>query len=71
MAKMMDAYNQFDLNGGQTGPALNRLRMHWQIQPDDARLKACSECGVCEDRCTQKLPIRNRLRDIRDWLPGA
>ncbi|HPQ39281.1 MAG TPA: aldo/keto reductase, partial [bacterium] len=25
---------------------------------------ACADCGVCEERCTQKLPIREQLKEV-------
>ncbi|MBD3241377.1 MAG: aldo/keto reductase [Chitinivibrionales bacterium] len=62
--KLMDAYNHWVLNEGEQH-ALNRLRWHWGIQPDDPVLDACIECGRCEELCTQKLPIIERLRALR------
>ncbi len=63
--KLMDAYNHWVLNGGEQH-ALNRLRWHWGIQPDSPLLDACVACGQCERLCTQKLPIVERLRALRD-----
>jgi hypothetical protein len=59
--KLMDAFNTGVLDGG--GEAVrNRLKWHWSIPPDAAAV--CTECGQCEDACTQHLPIRERLRAI-------
>jgi predicted aldo/keto reductase-like oxidoreductase len=31
---------------------------------------ACSECGACEDKCPQKLPIREQLKETHKVLAG-
>jgi len=31
--------------------------------PSEGRAKNCAKCGECEDKCPQKLPIRNLLQD--------
>ena len=59
--RMMDAYNCTILQG-KTESAVGRLHWHWGLKPADA--KACSLCGACEERCTQKLPIRDRLKEL-------
>ena len=61
--KMMDAYNQRALRGDDPSHIRNRLKWHWGLAPADA--EACSLCGVCESRCTQHLPIRERLKAIQ------
>jgi uncharacterized protein len=30
----------------------------------------CEECGECEDKCPQKLPIQNLLKDVSDEFEG-
>jgi len=60
--KMMDAYNQKVLGNGDTNVIPDRLKWHWRLSPDDA--KVCTLCGTCEDQCTQHLPIRDRLQEI-------
>ncbi len=62
--KMMDAYNHYMFTGKPVD-AINRLRWHWGINPDDDYIRKCTECGKCEQACTQKLPIRKRLKAIR------
>ncbi|MCE5277561.1 MAG: aldo/keto reductase [Planctomycetaceae bacterium] len=39
-----------------------RLRWHWVVDPESGT--KCSDCGACEDRCTQHLPIRERLKEV-------
>lgn len=64
--RMMDAYNQ-KLLGSKDQSVLNRLKYHWGLQQQDAA--ACTQCGLCETRCTQKLPIRDRLKEIVTLKP--
>jgi len=59
--KMMDAYNQKILDGKDQA-IISRLKWHWGLTPDVAA--ACLQCGECEEKCTQHLPIRERLEAI-------
>lgn len=34
-------------------------------------LKACSECGQCEDKCPYELPTRNRIKAIIEMVEGT
>ncbi len=62
--KMMDTYNQRILTGRQDPKVFaERFKWHWGIALDHPL--ACSMCGVCEDRCTQHLPIRERMETIQ------
>jgi len=61
--KMMDAYNMKVLSGNDVD-ITNRLAWHWSVPAEQA--KACSLCGDCEERCTQHLPIRERMEAIAD-----
>lgn len=61
--KMMDAYNHYVL-ANKPIDMINRLRWHWGIDLEDNFLDKCTECGLCEDACTQKLPICQRLKVI-------
>ncbi len=63
--KLMDAYNHYILKGGEEKAAVDRLHWHWSINYGDAELDSCSDCGRCEELCTQKLPIPERIRELR------
>ncbi len=59
--KLMDTYNQKILEG--TDVAMKeRLKWHWAMPASAAAV--CTECGACEEACTQHLPIRDRLKEI-------
>jgi hypothetical protein len=61
--QLMDAYNHKLLREDHGDEHIvNRLNWHWSAKPAAAR--ACSLCGACEERCTQRLPIRERLKEI-------
>jgi predicted aldo/keto reductase-like oxidoreductase len=60
--RMMDTYN-FRLLGGDDKELHDRLKWHWDSSA--AAAKACSLCGACEERCTQHLPIRQRMKEIQ------
>lgn len=56
--KYMDAYNEKLLGNSISG----RLKYHWGIPIDKAG--ECTACGLCESKCTQHLPIIERLAEI-------
>ena len=60
--KLMDAYNMRILAGDEPSHVVDRLKWHWGLKPEAAA--ACNECGACEDKCTQHLPIRQRLKEV-------
>ena len=60
--RMMDTYN-FRLLGNDDKELAQRLAWHWDLKADHAL--ACTLCGACEERCTQHLPIRQRLKEIQ------
>lgn len=65
--KLMDAHNVAVLAGGDMSAAAGRLKYHWFSSagnPDD-----CSQCGLCESRCTQQVPIRQRMSNLAEGLP--
>ena len=60
--KYMDAANHVILNGGDVASAKGRFKWQWGIKEDMA--SCCTDCGDCEARCTQHLPITTRLREL-------
>ena len=62
ITKLMDVYNHKILGGGNINVARNRLNMHWSI--DAGLANDCTGCRQCEERCTQKLSICERLAEI-------
>ena len=61
ITKFMESYNYHILGQGDAG-ITDRLKWHWWMAPDEAA--ACTQCGECEEKCTQHLPIRDRLKHI-------
>ena len=57
----MDIHNLVQL-GVDPDAIQGRFTLHWHLQPDGAA--RCVDCGLCETRCTQHLPIIDRLKTI-------
>ena len=64
--KLMDAYNHYVLTGDRNA-AYERMKWHWG-GADPQVAEGCIDCGQCEDACTQKLDIRNRLNWVYETL---
>jgi len=60
----MDAYNQKLLDKKSDDPIGNRLKWHWSLERKG--VEKCTECGLCEQSCTQHLDIINRLKEIKE-----
>jgi len=61
LVQLLSAYNNLLITGNR--PELRTfLANHWSI--DNKLAGTCIACGACETRCTQKLPIIERLQDI-------
>lgn len=61
--QIMDSYNHYRLRN-EPKAVLNRLRYHWGIDDVAAVIERCTECGLCEEKCTQSLPILARFQDV-------
>ena len=59
--RFMETYNQKILGNGEDD-VNRRMTMHWGITPEQA--EECIGCGICEEACTQHLPIIERLEEI-------
>ena len=59
--KFMDAYNHKILFDDET-QVIERLKNYWGV--DITLAERCTECGQCEEECTQHLPIISRLKEI-------
>jgi uncharacterized protein len=59
--KYMDAFNMHIIKKDNE-EIKNRLKWHWALNPKLA--EECIACGICEKKCTQKLPIIERLKHI-------
>lgn len=57
----MDIFNLMQLKAGEEALRV-RFRLHWGLEPEGAA--RCIECGLCESRCTQHLPIIDRLKTL-------
>ena len=63
--KLMESFNNYILFKGDKNAVINQLGAHWGINGSSA--KDCTKCGKCEELCTQKLPIMERLQTISEW----
>ena len=63
VSKHMLAYNQTIL--GSKEHYFGQMKWHWELSPD--QVDACTECGVCEEKCTQHINIIERLKEISKW----
>lgn len=61
IVKFMDAYNQKILTG-DNAQIPRRMNGQWSVPMEVAA--ECLKCGNCEEKCTQHLPIIERLQEI-------
>lgn len=63
--RMMDTYNH-KMFSGKDASVIDRFYWHWRIDLENNYLDKCTQCGICEAACTQRLPIRDRLKEMRE-----
>jgi uncharacterized protein len=59
--KFMETYNHLMLEGGEY--VGDRLKFHWGTNIRE--LDRCTQCGQCEEVCTQQLPILERFEELK------
>ncbi|MBN2581496.1 MAG: aldo/keto reductase [Planctomycetes bacterium] len=64
--KLMDTANVLEFNATAAREVWGRLKYHWGINDLPAVVDACLDCGRCEEACTQQLPIRQRLKRLKE-----
>ncbi|MCK5270424.1 MAG: 4Fe-4S dicluster domain-containing protein, partial [Sedimentisphaerales bacterium] len=70
IASYMQFYNQKTMFGKSDNEMMEDidLQHNWQLLAErEASAADCSECGRCEEACTQHLNIIERLREIARW----
>lgn len=65
--QVMDSYNSIVLNEG-TAKLVERMHMHWGFEPGKDPYPECTGCGACEKACTQKLPVMQRIEEVRQAM---
>jgi len=61
IVRLLSAYNQYLVSMDKS--ELRQFMTGWySLSPADAG--GCTACGLCEERCTQKLPIVERLQEM-------
>jgi len=66
VSKFMQAYNKKMIQN--VDAAKGEMKWHWRLPLEKA--EACIACGECENRCTQHLPIIERLKEMAGWGPA-
>lgn len=58
-------YNDYFLFGSPETRAMYEFN-YPAFMPDQEKAAACTECGVCEEHCTQSIPIIQELKKVTD-----
>lgn len=60
-------YNDYFLFGN---PEMKEIcQFNYQaFMPDHEKASACTECGVCEEHCTQDIPIIKELKKVKEFF---
>ncbi len=45
-----------------------RAKRGCQALKPEEKASMCTECGICESRCPQKIPIRKKLKEVQVYL---
>lgn len=66
--KIPHIFNMFTYHNvyGLTDHARNEMKKY--LDEGGKTIKDCSDCGLCEKKCPQKLEIRNQLKRVEDIL---
>lgn len=60
--KLMQAYNEYILYNNDTWKMVHEISHRWGFEED--KQYNCIECGTCEIKCTQHLPVIERIKTI-------
>jgi predicted aldo/keto reductase-like oxidoreductase len=63
VVRLMEAYNHGMLRGMDR--ARSHMRYHWNSPDVEALLADCTQCHLCEEVCTQHLPILDRFEELK------
>ncbi len=64
--KLMQSYNEYVFSNKNPRRLLHDLHVKWEYAQD--RIFDCIECGQCEKKCTQKLPVIERIKTINNCV---